>query len=278
MTDLTFRLTLAGPAGSDMTPSDRPFIDLDMPDMFMGYNRIYPEPGKSPGSYAGTGVIVRLPQRDSHLEGRGDGAGCWGGDVCFRCPLLTCPWPSFFFLSTGFAVGFGHCIGMCAGPSSSPSASNHRRERPAAASSSLQCGTNRHLCRSRGNRGCLRVFHGSGGPRHGGTKGGHDRDGASDHHDRHGHGRMAPGGADFCERFPGQRVDHPGVQTAEPGRSSAPPPVSPWAFFWASCPAGRSIPPFWRLPGSPWPAHPPPPGFSRGPRLWPPSGWEPFRR
>lgn len=60
MTDLTFRLTLAGPAKPDMTPPDRPFIDLDMPDMFMGYNRIYLTREK-PGVYAGTGVIVRCP-------------------------------------------------------------------------------------------------------------------------------------------------------------------------------------------------------------------------
>lgn len=60
MTDLTFRLTLAGPPGSDVAYPDRPFIDLDMPEMFMGYNRIYMTPEK-PGVYAGTGVIVRCP-------------------------------------------------------------------------------------------------------------------------------------------------------------------------------------------------------------------------
>ena len=60
MTDLTFRLTLAGPARSDVTQADRPFIDLDMPDMFMGYNRIHLT-RERPGVYTGTGVIVRCP-------------------------------------------------------------------------------------------------------------------------------------------------------------------------------------------------------------------------
>jgi hypothetical protein len=55
MIDLTFRLTLSGAAREKP-----PFIDLDMPDMFMGYNRVYLA-AERPGVYSGNGVIVRCP-------------------------------------------------------------------------------------------------------------------------------------------------------------------------------------------------------------------------
>lgn len=57
MTDLTFRLTLAPAPGAE---EGLPFIDLDMPAMFMGYNRVRMV-RESPGTYSGTGVIVRCP-------------------------------------------------------------------------------------------------------------------------------------------------------------------------------------------------------------------------
>lgn len=60
MKDLDFRLTLSSPPVSDAAYPDQPFIDLDMPDMFMGYNRIYLAREK-PGVYVGKGVIVRCP-------------------------------------------------------------------------------------------------------------------------------------------------------------------------------------------------------------------------
>jgi len=60
MTDLVFRLSLTGLSMPDAARPDPPFIDLDMPDMFMGYNRIYLTREK-PGAYVGTGVIVRCP-------------------------------------------------------------------------------------------------------------------------------------------------------------------------------------------------------------------------
>lgn len=57
MTDLTFRLTLAPAPGAE---EGLPFIDLDMPAMFMGYNRVHMV-RESPGIYSGAGVIVRCP-------------------------------------------------------------------------------------------------------------------------------------------------------------------------------------------------------------------------
>jgi len=60
MTDLTFHLTLALGSVEDSTQQGEPFIDLDMPDMFMGYNRIHLTRETS-GVWSGTGVIVRCP-------------------------------------------------------------------------------------------------------------------------------------------------------------------------------------------------------------------------
>lgn len=55
MTDLTFRVTLAG-----VSPDGDPGIDLGMPGMTMGPNHVTLE--KMPdGTYSGTGVIVRCP-------------------------------------------------------------------------------------------------------------------------------------------------------------------------------------------------------------------------
>lgn len=55
MTDLTFRVSIDGDP-----PEAPPFIDLDMPDMFMGLNRVRLEPAGD-GVYEGEGVIVRCP-------------------------------------------------------------------------------------------------------------------------------------------------------------------------------------------------------------------------
>ncbi|WP_373499309.1 hypothetical protein [Desulfococcus sp.] len=60
MTDLAFRLTIDPPPASGEAFGDSPFIDLDMPDMFMGYNRITMT-RELPGVYSGAGVIVRCP-------------------------------------------------------------------------------------------------------------------------------------------------------------------------------------------------------------------------
>ena len=60
MTDLIFRLTLVPPPEPDQAEAGLPFIDLDMPAMFMGYNRVHMV-RESPGRYSGSGVIVRCP-------------------------------------------------------------------------------------------------------------------------------------------------------------------------------------------------------------------------
>lgn len=60
MIDLTFRVTLAGLPAAGSADAGPPFIDLDMPDMFMGYNRVILT-AERPGVYSGSGVIVRCP-------------------------------------------------------------------------------------------------------------------------------------------------------------------------------------------------------------------------
>lgn len=68
MRELVFELELDGhPAAPP------PYIDLDMPAMHMGYNRVYLSPGGG-GTFTGTGVIVKCPsglttwQADVHLS------------------------------------------------------------------------------------------------------------------------------------------------------------------------------------------------------------------
>ena len=55
MSDLTFKITLVG-----KVPVSHPYIDLGMPGMDMGPNRVYLKPIKD-GEYEGTGIIVRCP-------------------------------------------------------------------------------------------------------------------------------------------------------------------------------------------------------------------------
>jgi hypothetical protein len=55
MAELRFKLTLSGEQ-----PTEAPFIDLGMPGMKMGPNRIDLKP-LGDGMYAGTGIIVRCP-------------------------------------------------------------------------------------------------------------------------------------------------------------------------------------------------------------------------
>ncbi|MBW1841858.1 MAG: hypothetical protein JRI75_08705 [Deltaproteobacteria bacterium] len=55
MTDLKFRITLSG-----KQPVKPPYIDLGMPGMKMGPNRVSLEP-RGEGVYEGTGIIVRCP-------------------------------------------------------------------------------------------------------------------------------------------------------------------------------------------------------------------------
>jgi hypothetical protein len=55
MHDLTFTVALSG-----LTPTIDPFIDLGMPGMVMGPNRV-PLGRAGDGTYQGTGVIVRCP-------------------------------------------------------------------------------------------------------------------------------------------------------------------------------------------------------------------------
>jgi hypothetical protein len=55
MHDLTFTVVLSG-----LTPTTDPFIDLGMPGMVMGPNRVPLRPAGD-GTYQGTGVIVRCP-------------------------------------------------------------------------------------------------------------------------------------------------------------------------------------------------------------------------
>ena len=74
MTDLTFRITL-----QNLVPAGDPYIDLDMPGMKMGPNRI-PLRKTSEGLYTGSGVIVRcrsgrtLWQADITIPGVGKAA------------------------------------------------------------------------------------------------------------------------------------------------------------------------------------------------------------
>ena len=55
MMDLRFTVKVDG-----LRLTKNPHIDLDMPAMTMGFNRVYLEPA-GPGLYAGDGVIVRCP-------------------------------------------------------------------------------------------------------------------------------------------------------------------------------------------------------------------------
>lgn len=55
MTDLTFTVTLTGEQGAS-----EPFIDLGMPGMKMGPNRVFLK-SNGKGVYSGTGTIVRCP-------------------------------------------------------------------------------------------------------------------------------------------------------------------------------------------------------------------------
>jgi hypothetical protein len=55
MHNLTFTVTLSG-----LKPSADPFIDLEMPGMIMGPNRVVLRP-TGDGAYQGAGVIVRCP-------------------------------------------------------------------------------------------------------------------------------------------------------------------------------------------------------------------------
>ncbi|KPJ78054.1 MAG: hypothetical protein AMJ54_05515 [Deltaproteobacteria bacterium SG8_13] len=57
MTDLLFRVTLVGKFAS---PESAPYIDLGMPGMNMGPNRVLLK-SSGPSSYEGQGVIVRCP-------------------------------------------------------------------------------------------------------------------------------------------------------------------------------------------------------------------------
>ncbi|MFP4350054.1 MAG: hypothetical protein ACOC3W_08885 [Thermodesulfobacteriota bacterium] len=62
MRDLRFTVTIDG-----LRLTKNPHIDLDMPAMTMGFNRVYLEPA-GPGLYAGDGVIVRCPTGISTWE------------------------------------------------------------------------------------------------------------------------------------------------------------------------------------------------------------------
>jgi hypothetical protein len=55
MQDLVFKVSIEG-----ATPASHPHIDLGMPAMKMGPNQVALKP-TGPGSYEGTGVIVRCP-------------------------------------------------------------------------------------------------------------------------------------------------------------------------------------------------------------------------
>jgi hypothetical protein len=55
MADLIFMVRLAG-----VTPEKPPFIDLGMPGMEMGPNRVPLKP-RSDGAFTGSGIIVRCP-------------------------------------------------------------------------------------------------------------------------------------------------------------------------------------------------------------------------
>jgi hypothetical protein len=56
MADLTFHLTL-----KDIVPPEIPFIDLGMPGMKMGPNRVQLKNTEDGKGYTGTGIIVRCP-------------------------------------------------------------------------------------------------------------------------------------------------------------------------------------------------------------------------
>ena len=57
MTDLMFKVTLSG---TPLASQGAPFIDLGMPGMNMGPNRVLLK-ASAPAVYEGTGVIVRCP-------------------------------------------------------------------------------------------------------------------------------------------------------------------------------------------------------------------------
>ena len=57
MTDLLFRVTLSGNLPANANP---PYIDLGMPGMNMGPNRVILK-STGPGAYEGRGIIVRCP-------------------------------------------------------------------------------------------------------------------------------------------------------------------------------------------------------------------------
>ena len=57
MTDLLFRVTLSGNVPANANP---PYIDLGMPGMNMGPNRVILK-STGPGAYEGRGIIVRCP-------------------------------------------------------------------------------------------------------------------------------------------------------------------------------------------------------------------------
>ncbi len=55
MQDLVFKVSIRG-----ASPADQPYIDLGMPAMRMGPNQVVLKPA-GPGSWEGSGVIVRCP-------------------------------------------------------------------------------------------------------------------------------------------------------------------------------------------------------------------------
>ena len=219
MTDLTFRLTLCR-AGEVRRDAGGPAVYRSGHAGYVhGIQSHSSDPGKARGLYRNGGHRA-MPQRDSHLEGRGDGAGCWGGDVLFSMSSTDMPMALIFFLSTGVAVGFGHCIGMC-GPIVVALGLKSPGERPLLPHLLYNAGRIVTYAVLGGVVGASGSFTGLAAHVMGVQKAVMIGTGASDHHDRDGHGWMAPRGADFCERFSGQRADHPGVQTAEPSRSSS---------------------------------------------------------
>jgi hypothetical protein len=64
MEDLTFTVTLSG-----MEPAADPYVDLGMPGMTMGPNRVHLR-HTGPGRYEGQGIIVRCPTGSRTWEAR----------------------------------------------------------------------------------------------------------------------------------------------------------------------------------------------------------------
>ena len=56
MADLVFQVTFR-----DISPTDAPFIDLGMPGMKMGPNRVLLKKAEGSDTYSGRGIIVRCP-------------------------------------------------------------------------------------------------------------------------------------------------------------------------------------------------------------------------